>query len=222
MKKFDPTGAEPGRRGRRGERGAAGPLGLVAVFLATAIVLTVAMLFVTGVAQRGILPRVRAKAFRAVPETPEATAPALAAGDRSAPGGESDRDAHASGQPQPDLTPAQLDSLKALKAQIQTSRVSLDDRIAEAQQEARRLVEERSQADEEAEQRIKALAKVYSSMKPEAAARVMAHLDDDTFARVLDKVDRRQAAKILTYIDPARVARLTQEAATSLAERDHR
>ena len=77
----------------------------------------------------------------------------------------------------------------------------------------------RGVADRDAEERIAGLAKVYSSMKPQAAARVMVNLDDDTFKRVLDKLSVRQAAKVLAYVDPVRVARITQEAAVSASDR---
>jgi flagellar motility protein MotE (MotC chaperone) len=224
------AGPEPG--GRWAERGAAGPLGLLAVFVATAMVLTVVLLFVTGVAQQGILPRVRARALRALNPVPADSTAAQTQGQESA-----TQEASTSAEPQsaeaapeaggapaggaaPALSQAQLDSLRTLNDQIRVGRESLEDRISTVHQEAVRLEQERSAADEEADRRLKTLAKVYSSMKPEAAARVMASLDDTTFARVLSQLDRRQAAKVLALLDPERVARLTQEAATSVAARD--
>jgi flagellar motility protein MotE (MotC chaperone) len=227
-------------RGRAGERGAAGPLGLLAVFVATAIVLTVVLLFVTGVAQQGILPRIRARALRvAQPEVADSTASQAAetaghaAADHPAAAGAGAPSEHAPavgsgavGEGAPGAgaglagDQAGADSLRTLREQIRVGRQALDERIAAVQEESALAAQQRAQADEESERRLRTLAKVYSSMKPEAAARVMASLDDTTFARVLQKLDKRQAAKVLALIDPERVARLTQEAAnTTVADR---
>lgn len=237
-----PTSQQVAPRGRVGERGAAGPLGLLAVFVATAMVLTVILLFVTGVAQQGILPRIRARALRVTqPEAADSTASqakaatehaaagAQGAADGGAPGehlqatgqgasGPIGRDSLAGAGQASDL--AEADSLRSLRDHIRVSRQALDERVAAVQQQAALAAQQRAQTDEASERRLRTLAKVYSSMKPEAAARVMASLDDTTFARVLQKLDRRQAAKILALIDPERVARLTQEAAnTTVADR---
>lgn len=203
--------SRPRERGRYGERGAAGILGLIAVFFATAIILTVIMLFVSGVAQRGLMPRIRARAFRAVPEGIETAPPTAAPADLVV-------EPEVVATDVVDSSAAGLDSLRALEHQIRMGRESLDTRIERQQQEAQRLIFERAGADADARKRVSNLAKIYSSMKPEAAARVMAQLDDETFVMVLEKLNQRQAAKILVYIDPARVARLTQDAATSVAE----
>jgi flagellar motility protein MotE (MotC chaperone) len=49
------------------QKGAASIFGLLAIFAATAVVITVVMLLVTGVAQRAILPRLKQRAQQAVP-----------------------------------------------------------------------------------------------------------------------------------------------------------
>ncbi len=184
----------------RGERGAAGLFGMVAVFAAAAVVITVIMLFVTGVAQRGILPRLKGRAERAIPPSVEVQALESEIGVG------------------PEGVGTALDSLRALKQQIRVGSQMLDARITDLQQETARLESERTFADRDAEARIAKLAKVYSGMKPEAAARIMIYLDDDTFTKVLNKLNQRQAGKILAYIDPVRVARLTRDAARSTAD----
>lgn len=209
MRRFEAGNGEV--RIRRGERGAAGPLGLLAVFVATAIVLTLVMLFVSGIAQRALIPRIRARAFRAAPPVAETIKPVAP----ETPIVETPAEMVAEGV---DSSTAGLDSLRALEHQIRMGRESLDQRIERQQAEAQRLINQRVGADADARRRITNLAKIYSSMKPEAAARVMAQLDDETFVLVLQKLNQRQAAKILVFIDPTRVARLTEEAATSIAE----
>ncbi len=184
-----------------GEGGAAGLAGMLIIFAASALVITLVMLFVTGVAQRGILPRLKGKADRAVPE-------AIAAGDAVT----SPLDADALGG---DGSPSTLDSLRALREQIRVERVTLEDQIQELDGTRQRLQDERELAEEAATVRIASLAKVYSRMKPEVAARVMVYLDDETFAQVFAKLNQRQAAKIVAYLDPGRIARLTQKAASA-------
>lgn len=214
-------GAAAGRAIRAsatGERGEAGALGVLVVFLASAVVLTGVMLFVTGVAQKGILPRVKARALRGIPEQ---------TGPEAAVAGVQPETTSVQVMPIPaepgevvevEWSAGQLDSLRALKQQIRVGQEAMDARIAEIRREAARLEEERTIADKAAARRISNLAKIYSSMKPEAAARIMVHLDDETFTLVFNKINSRQAAKIFVFVDPARIARLTRMAATSATE----
>mgnify|MGYP006281948247 CR=1 FL=1 len=191
------------------ERGAAGPVGMIAVFLATAVVITLIMLFATGVAQRSILPRLKNRSSEAVPAVPVAPATATGHVQQSAPDGE-----HLS----PDQIAAASDSLRALRQQVRLEQLRLQeqvDRLAEVTEE---IESAREAANREADERVADLSKVLSSMKPQAAARIMVNLDDETFKRVLDQLNVRQAAKALAYIDPVRVARITEEAAQSAAE----
>ncbi len=183
------------------ERGAANFLGMLAIFVATALLIAVLMLFVTGVAQRSIIPRLKARSERAVPELVQA--PEVVSG-------EVDDSALA--------TSAQLDSLRALKQQVRIEQEALDQRITNIQIEAADLMSKRKGADEETSASIAKMAKIYSGMKPVAAAQVMAYLDDVTFMRVFTKIKPAQASKIMSYSDPVRMARLTKTAATSVAE----
>jgi len=186
------------------ERGAAGPLGMLAVFLASTIVITIVMLFATGVAQRGILPRLQNRSSEALSVAPPSV---LQAGQ-------------AAGDPAPtDRGPAAADSLRALLQQVRLEEQRMQEQVERLAAATDDIESARGVADRDAEERIAGLAKVYSSMKPQAAARVMVNLDDDTFKRVLDKLSVRQAAKVLAYVDPVRVARITQEAAASASDR---
>jgi flagellar motility protein MotE (MotC chaperone) len=185
------------------ERGAAGILGILAVFMATAVLMLFVMLFVTGVAQRQILPRMQLRA--------EQAAPPLPSGDSA----DTTRIEASPGVAKPAWSPATIDSLRALKQQIRIQKQALDARITEMNTAAERLERERTLADDERDAEISEMAKVYANMKPLAAAQVMAHLDDKTFKLVFDKLNKRQAAKIMAFIDPARIARLTKQASVS-------
>ena len=180
------------------QRGTANVLGLLAVLAATAVVITVVMLLVTGVAQRSILPRLKSRAEQAVPEATEVSPTIQEVVARTSVG-------------EPVATSA-ADSLRALRSQLRLEQDRLAERESELQQAISewRLLREADEGD--VATRIAALAKIYSSMKPEAAARVLVRLDDETFERVLAKIDKRQAGKILSLIDPERVARLTRRA----------
>jgi flagellar motility protein MotE (MotC chaperone) len=176
------------------QRGAVGVGGLLAVFAATSVLLTVAILFATGIAQQTILPRLKARAAQTAP------APATVA---------------TAGEPvsAPDGGGAEVDSLRALRMQVQLEQEQLAARAGELQTTIAQWKTEQQGRDAEATKRITAMAKIYSTMKPEAAARVLVRLDDATFEQVVAKLDKRQAGKILALIDPDRLARLTQSGA---------
>ncbi|MCK4412067.1 MAG: hypothetical protein KAY32_00850 [Candidatus Eisenbacteria sp.] len=179
------------------QRGGTGILGLLAVFAATAIVLTVVMLFATGVAQRTLIPRLQQRAANAVSAPVSAPAPEAAVA------------------PLFDTGAVAVDSLRIVRRQL-----SLEEgRIAAQTAALRELLDQwaarRAEADAETAQRIASLAKVYSNMKPEAAARVMVRLDDEVFEQVFRQLDKRQAGKVLALIDPERVARMTRRVASA-------
>jgi flagellar motility protein MotE (MotC chaperone) len=188
----------------RGESGQVNFIGMSIIFLATAIILAVVMLFVTGVAQRSIIPRLKARSERAVPE---ALPQMVAEGGQTA--GEFDERA---------ATAAAIDSLRALREQVRIEQAALDTRIATYEEMVEELMAARRVADEDTTAEIASIAKVVSNMKPIAAANVLAGLDDISFMRVFKKLNQTKAAKILTYIDPVRISRLFQDAVTSPAE----
>lgn len=181
------------------QRGAANVGGLLAVFAATSVLLTVAILFATGIAQQTILPRLKARAAQTAPAP---AAVAVAGGLASVPaGGE-----------------AEVDSLRSLRMQVKLEQEQLASRAAELQTTIAQWKTGQQERDTDAAKRIAGLAKIYSTMKPEAAARVLVRLDDATFEQVVAKLDKRQAGKILALIDPDRIARLTQQGAPAPAE----
>ncbi|MFH1144396.1 MAG: hypothetical protein V1774_07640 [Candidatus Eisenbacteria bacterium] len=176
--------------------------GLLATFAATAVVITIGMLFVTGVAQRTILPRLKQRAANAVPVAvvPAADSSALlVAGSPAAPA----------------AAPGAIDSLRALREQMQLEQEQMEQTEADLRSTISAWESQRQEADTQADGRLRDLAKIYGNMKPEAAARVMARLDDHTFERVFARIEKRQAAKILSLLDPERAAQLARRAANS-------
>jgi len=182
------------------QRGTTSILGLLAVFAATAIVLTGVMLFATGVAQRTLIPRLKQRAAGAVPPAPRTPEVETAA---------------AAPSPQVSAHGVPIDSLRVLRAQLGVEQ----ERLAAQSAALRELLDQwaaaQAAAADETSERIAGLAKVYSTMKPEAAARVMVRLEDEVFEQVFRQLDKRQAGKILAFIDPERVARMTQRVASS-------
>jgi len=185
-------------------KGGGNIVGLLATFAASALVITVVMLFVTGVAQRGILPR---RQRRAVPAGP-ANEPAPAGATASAAA-----DSSAGRAADPAFALLVADSLRALRDQVQMEQERLAAQNSALEQTMGSWQTARKESAAEADRRLADLAKIYGNMKPEAAARVLARLDDETFERVLARIEKRQAAKILALLDPERVARLTRRAA---------
>lgn len=181
------------------QRAAASVGGMLVVFAATSVVLTVAILFATGIAQQTIVPRLKARAAQTAPAP---AADATASEPASVPG--------AAG--------AEVDSLRALRMQVRLEQEQLAARAAELQTTIADWKTQQQARDTEAAKRIASLAKIYSTMKPEAAARVLVRLDDATFEQVVAKLDKRQAGKILALIDPDRLARLTQQGASTPVE----
>jgi flagellar motility protein MotE (MotC chaperone) len=181
------------------QRGASSILGLLAIFAATAVLLTVVMLFATGVAQRTLIPRLQQRAESAVPPVPAPTA-------------EAEPLAGAAETPAEPAAPA-VDSLRILRSQLRLEEERLELQAAAVRDLLDEWTAQREALDAESAQRVAEMAKVYSGMKPAAAAAVLVRLDDEVFEQVLAQLDKRQAGKILAQIDPARVARLTQRMA---------
>jgi flagellar motility protein MotE (MotC chaperone) len=185
------------------QRGSVSIFGLLAVFAATSVLLTAVILFATGIAQNAIIPRLKARAEEAPQPAASEAAEPEARGEAAVPvlgGG------------------MEADSLRAVRMQVKLEQEQLAARTAELQAAMAEWKAKQQTLDAEAAKRVAALAKVYSSMKPEAAARVLMRLDDATFEQVLAKLDKRQAGKILALIDPERMARLTQQAAQTPVE----
>lgn len=159
---------------------------ILAVSVGGFLVLTAGSLFATGIAQRELWPRLKA---RLQAETARVTgkAPSAAPADSS-------------------FTESPEDSLRALRAQVETQR-----RLLEAEREE--LVRARTGIDSvmnrfaeaqgtEAARQARLLAK----MDPRAAGAILARMDDAGLRAVLLRMPDKAASKVLAVLDPERVA----------------
>lgn len=90
----------------------------------------------------------------------------------------------------------------------------IDGKIVELKALEAKIQEYLQQHDEQGEQQLKSLVKVYENMKPKDAARIFEQLD---LAILLDVVERMREAKmapILANMDPGKAKQITVELAT--------
>jgi flagellar motility protein MotE (MotC chaperone) len=184
---------------RRGERGASTVGSLLVLIFGGGAALVIIVLFMTGLAQKEIVPRIRQRAERALAvATKKAQPPAESV---AAPQSPSDS-----------LRASEADSLEALRAQVETQRQFLD-------RQKQDLVRMRGTIDslvtayqgrQNAE--LNRQAKLLAGMKAEEAARILEVMDDATISAILARMNARAAGKVLPKLDTSRVARLTMAA----------
>jgi flagellar motility protein MotE (MotC chaperone) len=209
---------------RYGQAGSS-PLGsILGLLFGGGAALVVAALFMTGLAQRQIVPWARSRAEQAVARATSAVKPgsktsetlasdgtggAGPAGSASPTGGASPAGVAASPA---DSVAAQGFTLQALSAQIETQKTFLAQREAELTRMRAGIdsLHQASSGIDDAER--KRQAKLLSAMKPDEAARVLGQMDDATLAVLLDAMNAKAAAKVMARMDPARMAKLTTRA----------
>ena len=209
---------------RRGQAGSS-PLGsLLGLLLGGGALLVVAALFMTGLAQREILPRVRARADRAMERAAAAVKPGSkapaggAAGPAGATGGTSGpagtrMDGLAAGAADSAGTGgASRDSVQTLSAQIETQKSFLSQREAELKRMRAGIDSLQQKTDVVDATELKRQAKLFAAMKAEEAAPVLGAMDDATLALLLDAMNAKAAAKVMAKLDVGRVARLASRA----------
>lgn len=154
-------------------------------------------LFVTGVAQTEIIPRLQARAERAIEQAKHRVisrgeAPAAASAD-SALAAEA----------------AAADSALALASQMETQRLFLEAQAArvEAAQQAIDSLVQSYQGRQDVE--VKRQAKLLAAMKPVEAARILDAMDDASINRLLANMNARAASGLLARLDAQRAARLS-------------
>lgn len=182
---------EDGAFGR--DDGMATVLSMIAVVVGSGLVMLVAALFLTGLAQERIIPMIEARIDQAISGSPAEEAPAdsLAAAEKSE-------------QPLPgseDALLAQIDTqklfLQAQELELQRMRAQIDSLVAEL---------ETLHNDEVTRQ-----AKLFAAMKPDDAASVLASVDDPTLVAILKAMNARAASQVAARIHPRRLAKLSME-----------
>lgn len=196
---------------RRGQSGSS-PLGsILGLLLGGGAILVVAALFMTGLAQREIMPRVQARAERAMERATSAVKPGSKTPGEDAAGSAKDGltagpadSARAGGAPS--------DSVQTLSMQIETQKSFLVQREADLKRMRAGIDSLKQKTDSIDDAELKRQAKLFAAMKPDEAARVLGAMDDATLALVLDAMNAKAAAKVMARLDAGRVAALASRA----------
>lgn len=89
----------------------------------------------------------------------------------------------------------------------------LDAKIAELENLKKTVEGLLTTQDEQQEDRLKSLVKIYESMKPKEAARIFESLDADTLLDVVERMKESKTAPILALLTPDKAKSLTEELA---------
>ena len=90
----------------------------------------------------------------------------------------------------------------------------VDERIAELKKLEAQINALVKQADEQEEQNLRSLVKVYENMKPGDAARIFEKLEDKVLLSVVERMKEAKLAPVLAVMDPTRAQKLTVDLAT--------
>ncbi len=91
----------------------------------------------------------------------------------------------------------------------------IDERIAELKKIEGRINDALKKTDEQAEQNLRSLVKVYENMKPKDAARIFAQLEPDVLLGVVERMKEAKLAPVLAELDP----KVAQQITVDLAKR---
>ena len=166
-------------------------LSMLVVVLGGGLVMLVATLFLTGLAQERIIPMVQLRIEQAVSGEPAESAPDSL---------ESVEEAESS-LPPADALAAQIETqkmfLQAQERELRGMRAQIDSLVAEL---------ETLHTEEVTRQ-----AKLFAAMKPDDAASVLASVDDPTLVAILKAMNARAASQVASKIHPRRLAKLSME-----------
>jgi flagellar motility protein MotE (MotC chaperone) len=200
---------------RRGQAGRSALGSLLGLLFGGGAVLVVAALFMTGLAQREILPRVRARAERAMERATSAVKPGSKAPAGDATGanvGSAGAGMNGLAVGAADTAGAPRDSVQALSAQMETQKSFLAQREVDLKRIRAGIDSLQHKADVVDGAELKRQAKLFAAMKAEEAALVLGAMDDATVALLLDAMNAKAAAKVMARLDAGRVARLASRA----------
>ncbi|MFN8548495.1 MAG: hypothetical protein U0527_11200 [Candidatus Eisenbacteria bacterium] len=183
------------RTDKRGTRRAEEGMGTIPAFflisLSAFLVFLVAAMFMTGVAQRYLVPILKQKAI-GLADTVEGRKPAASAADSSA-------------------ADAPADSLRGLLTQIETERTMLDQEKLELRTlrgsiDSLMVNFKQTQSSEATRQ-----AALLGKMLPDEAALILEQMDDASLNAVLTRMTPKQASRVMSKLDPSRMARLAMQ-----------
>lgn len=86
----------------------------------------------------------------------------------------------------------------------------VEKRIEELDRVLKKIEEFVSKIDEISDERVKRVAKIYSSMAPEEAAARIEKIDEKTAVMILATISEKQAAKILSFVNVDKSVKLSE------------
>jgi flagellar motility protein MotE (MotC chaperone) len=163
------------------------------VVLGGGLIMFVAALFLTGLAQQRILPMIQARIDQAVSSVRSESAPADTA----------------SVDVLPEMT--ESGSADVLLAQIETQKIFLQAQEQELQRMRAQIDSLVTELETLHNTEVTRQAKLFAAMKPDQAAAVLASVDDPTLVAILKAMNARAASQVAAQIHPRRLAKLSME-----------
>lgn len=108
---------------------------------------------------------------------------------------------------------ARAGELDVRESLLQAAEKRLEEKIAKLKDLEARIQALLKQHDQEAEQKLKSLVKIYETMKPKDAAAILEKLDIDILLDVVERMREQKMAPILADMNPARAKEITVELA---------
>jgi flagellar motility protein MotE (MotC chaperone) len=180
-----------------GERGASTIGSILLLIFGGGAVLVVVLLFMTGLAQREIVPRIKARAEQAMAAATQKAQPAPAETAAVA----ADSTLHSG-----------ADSLEALRTQVETQKRFMEEQRQELSKMRGTLDSLVTRYTGGQNQELNRQAKLLAAMNADDAARILQAMDDATVSALLGRMNARAAAKLLPKLDASRVAHLAMAA----------
>lgn len=96
---------------------------------------------------------------------------------------------------------------------LQAAEARLDDKLAELKDMQATLTKLIRTHDEQQEEKLRSLVKIYENMKPRDASRIFEELDMDILLPVVERMKERKLAPVLASMNPVRAKTITEELA---------
>ncbi len=113
-----------------------------------------------------------------------------------------------------DALDARARDLELRENVLKATEKRIDGKIVELKALEEKIQQYLQQHDEQGEQQLKSLVKVYENMKPKDAARIFEQLDLDILLDVAERMREAKMAPILANMDPGKAKQITVELAT--------
>lgn len=96
---------------------------------------------------------------------------------------------------------------------LKAAELRIESKVAELKKIQEEIKSSLKQHDEEQEEKLKSLVKIYETMKPKDAARIFEQLDMPILLDVVERMKETKAAPVIAGMDPEKAKKLTTEMA---------